>query len=203
MKVLSRDFTIREKILIILLVLVLIGIGYYRFFLLPTNESIERAKSETEILENDYLIVDAKIKQLEKMQAELDKLNEEGSMKYMPSYNNGKAVRQLLNDVLGGLEYSITFQNLTRSSDQVRRIITIQFSAPDYTTVRRVLSELVNSEYRCMIGDLNCTPETRNSYSDGGSYITGYSVSATVTFYETMVGGTPDVDLPADSSAAH
>lgn len=195
MKMLSRDFTLKEKILMLALVLVLLVLAYYQFVYLPITTSIEKAEAENAALEIELIAVQGKVAQLQRMQDELDNLATDGSVKPMPSYNNSPAVNSRLNDVLGNLGYVITFSNVTRSGNQIRRSISLQFTAPDYATVERVLAELGDSPDRCLLENVSCTARGGNI---NDSVI---NVSATLTFYETMVDGTPDQGLPADGNA--
>ncbi len=190
MRVLSREFSRAEKILLALLAVVLIALLYYQFVHVPVTDALTRAATEKTELESELLVAQAKEAKLIKMQQEIDSISADGSLKSMPSYNNSRNVTSLLNDVLGSLGYSITFSNVTRNGDQVRRNITLAFTAPEFADVQRVLRELTDSEYRCLIGDMNCT---RNV--DRFDVVT-FRVAATVTFYETMVGGTADAGLP-------
>ena len=60
--------------------------------------------------------------------------------------------------------------------------------------MKQIFSDLTDGPFRCLIGDIACSVTNQNNEA-------GLSVSATATFYETMVGGTPDAGLPADTSA--
>lgn len=190
MKVLSRDFTIREKIVLLLLALVLIGLAYYQFVDKPVRTSIARAENEKAALELELQTVQLKVAQLEKMQNEIDSITSSGSINRMPSYNNSKEVNKLLNSVLGKLDYAITFSNVTRSGDQIRRNISLRFTAPNYSSMEQVIDKLAQSEYRCLIGNVSCS---LNNERDGSKTVV---VNLTATFYETMVGGTADAGLP-------
>ena len=198
MKVLSRDFTFKEKILLLVLVLVLIGLGYYQFVDKPVRTNIAKAQQEQEALQVELTAVNTKIATLEKMQNEINDIASSGEVSVMPSYNNSRNVTKLLNDVLGNLGYSITCSNVTRNGDQIRRNISLQFICPDYSSMQRVFQELTGSEYRCLLGDITGSINTRYYHEDDDSV----TVNATATFYETMVGGTPDSGLPEDSAAA-
>lgn len=189
MKILSRDFTRGEKVLIALLLIALIALGYYQFVDKPVRESIVAADQERSMLETELTAVNAKVADLNRMQNELDSM--QGSVSLMPSYNNSKAELDLLNDILADTEqYSISMSNVTRSGDQIRRGFALQFTVADYDTMKATISRLSSSEFRCLIDDI------RVAYSEQG-----VSVSATATFYETMVGGVVDAGLPNDSSA--
>lgn len=188
MKLLTRDFTIREKILIAVLSVILIGLLYIKFIHFPVEEALVNAASEKAALQTELDAVNAQVMSLKRKQDELNGIAEAEDNTYMPSYNNERNVAKLLNDVLGDYGYSINFANVTRDGNQIRRNISLQFTAPDYESVEKVLSEFANSEYRCLIGDIN------GSAARGSSG--GYSINTMLTFYETMVGGTPDAGLP-------
>jgi len=202
MKILSRDFTTKEKALLLVLVLVLLGLGYYYFIDQPVRNSLAEAAEQKENLQIELSAVQAKIATLEKMQREMDQILASGKVNQMPSYNNSKPEVALLNDILASADqYSVTFSNATRNGDQIRRNFSLQFTSSDYGTVKRILTALSESPYRCMIDDIQCSPTIRRYYDHERIDETVINVSATATFYETMVGGTPDAGLPADSAA--
>lgn len=198
MRVLSRDFTTREKVILLILILFLIGFGYYQFIDQPIRQSLSKAEAETAALETELAGVNAKIATLQRMQDEIDDITANGRSSYMASYNNSKAELKLLNDVLSeATQYSIAFSNVTRSGDQIRRDFSLQFTAPDYETMRRIIYNLTGVEFRCLIGNLSCSL-TRVRYRDYTEF-GALSVSVTATFYETMVGGVADSGLPASA----
>ncbi len=191
MKRLSRDFTIREKILLLILALLLVGFAYYRFIDVPVRKGIEQAKDTQETLQVEAAVVNAKVQSLEKMKNELDDIAKMKTVTYMPSYNNAKNVNKLMNDVLDSLDYVVNYTTLTRDGNQVRRNVSVQFTSPDYATMERVLTDLSQSEYRCLINDVRGTVNTQR---DLGTI----NVLLNATFFETMVGGTADAGLPAE-----
>lgn len=195
MKILSRDFTIREKILMLILCVILLALAYYQFVDQPIRRSIEEARSVQEALQIELSAVNKKAETLENMQDEIESIIASGSVSLMPSYNNSRNVTRLLNDVLGDLGYSITFSNVTREGDQIRRSVSLQFVCPDYASMQRVFDGLTGGEYRCMLDDVSGA--VSNRYDDD----TSVTVNATATFYETMVGGSADSGLPEDNAA--
>jgi hypothetical protein len=195
MKVLSRDFTTKEKILLVILAVILVGLTYYQFFDQPVREATDKAIAEKANLETELVTLEARLASLKQMQAELDSMEGMENVRIMPSYNAIKQIHSLLNDVLGTLGYSLTFNNATRSGDQVRQRITMSFRCPDLDTAVRVLTDLQNGEFRCLIEDLSVSMATNNSNTDIDERV---SVSTTITFYETMVGGTLDPGIPAE-----
>ena len=199
MSIMSRDFTVKEKVLILLLCLVLIGVAYYRFVDVPIREDLATAESEKSSLQIELNAINNKIRQLQRMKDEIEDVTGGGTVSIMESYNNSKQEISFLNDVLSAAsQYTISFTNITRNGDQIRRYFTLQFTAPDYDTMLSIVSQLSNSHYRCLIGDMQCSAVTTSRYYTDYRQV---SASMTATFYETMVGGIADAGLPADSSA--
>ena len=197
MKVLSRDFTLAERILLVLLSVVLVGLVYYRFVDQPVRTAISSSRTERDSLQMELDSVSAQVSRLSQMQSELDRVKSQENSSWMASYNNSKAELALLNDALRAANsFAVSFADVTRDGNQIRRNFSLQFTANDYATMKQIFSDLTGGTYRCLIGDISCSMSANNSGS------TGLSVSATATFYETMVGGTPDAGLPADTSAA-
>ncbi|MGN0466969.1 MAG: hypothetical protein ACI4F9_11570 [Lachnospiraceae bacterium] len=194
MKIFSRDFTRKEKISLLILSILLLVLSYYKFVDQPVRDAIIAAESEAANLEVELTAVQAKIATLEKMKRELDDLSSESNVGIMGSYNNSKAEMEMLNDILNAAdEYSISFADVTRNGDQVRRNFSIQFTVSDYPTATRILSELTKGTYRCLLSDVRCN-------SSKGNIMEGaVSVSAAATFYETMIGGREDAGLPKNS----
>ena len=91
MKRLSRDFTRGEKVLLLLLALVLVGLAYYFIVDRPVRSALESAKAEKEALVTELTTLQARIARMEKMQAELDALQANPEVSKMGSYNNSKA----------------------------------------------------------------------------------------------------------------
>ena len=198
MKVLSRDFSLKERLLLLLLGLVLVGLAYYQFVDQPVRTALASAAAETESLTAELKTVDAKLERMRRMRAEVEDITAGGTASEMGSYNNSKAEIAMLNDVLDDtLQYSITFANVTRNGDQIRRNFTLQFTTDSYESMEQILEDLSESHYRCLIGDLRC-----NASRDGNVMKGNITVNATATFFETMVGGTPDAGLPQSKPAA-
>ena len=196
MKVLSRDFTLKEKILLLILSLALIGLAYYQFIDQSVRSELAIAQSEKESLQVELDAVQMRLAQLKKMEQEMADLSGDTSLGIMGSYNNSKAEIALLNDILGDTQqYSISFSDVTRNGDLIRRNFSLQFTASDYEEAMQMLTRLSRSECRCRLGNIYCESE------DGNVLKGPVSVSATATFYETMVGGKADAGLPKDQAA--
>ena len=187
MKFLSRDFTEREKAVLLALILLLMGLAYYNLVDQVVRRQMAEAIAEREQLQTDLTQLQTQLAEMRRMQQELEDLNGKGGPSYLASYNNIKAEMTLLNEILEpATQYSISFAGVARSGDLIRRNISLQFTVPNFYSARSILEQLEYSEYRCLLGDI--------SYGSNSNQV---SVSLSCTFYETMVGGVPDQNLPA------
>ena len=194
MKVMSRDFTTKERILIVLLILVLLGLVYYRFVDQNVRTAIANSESEAQMLQTQLDAAQAKLAAAKKVQKTMDDLEASGELSWMGSYNNSKAEVAFLNNILADtMEYKIDFDNVTRSGDQIRRSFKLQYKTTDYAAAQAIMRKLCAGDNRCLIGDVKCT------IANDGTV----AMQQSATFYETMVGGTPDAALPRDAAAAN
>ena len=122
MKIMSRDFTTREKALLLVLTLILICAGYYLVVDQPVRSAINEAKSQQDELNTELMLLQTKAASLSKMQSELDSIEEDGTLGKMGSYNNSKAELDELNQILQEANtYDISFSDVTRDGNLIRR----------------------------------------------------------------------------------
>lgn len=197
MKVLSRDFTTKEKVLLLFLVVILIGLVYFQFVYKPVSAGIEKAENQKRNLESELTAVQTRVAKLTQMQNEVDNITEDGTLKAMPSYNNSKNVNRLLNDILGDMDFALVFSPVEKDGDQIRRNVQLTVTAPDYEAAKGIFTALTGSEYRCLVGDVKCAPKKERNVDTGD-----VTVVAQLTFYETMVGGKADAGLPVEEDGA-
>ena len=194
MKILSRDFTRAEKILIAVLALILLGLAYYQFVDKPVRAAIVNAQSEADMLQTELTAAQARLAAAQKVKNSLDELEASGQKSWMGSYNNSKAEVAFLNGILADtLQYSVSFANVTRAGNQIRRSFTLEYRTGSYASAHEIMARLCQSHDRCLVSDASCSMES------SGEVV----VRQAATFYETMVGGTPDAGLPADSAQAN
>ena len=191
MKIMSRDFTRVEKLLIVFLVLILVGLAYYQFVDVPVRQAIANANAEAQSLQADLDAAQANLAAAQKLQDDMDALEASGQKSWMSSYNNSKTEIAFLNSILADtLQYSVSFANVTRSGNQIRRSFTLQYRTRDYDAAHEIMARLSQSHDRCLVSAASCALGR-----DGA-----VAVTQSATFYETMVGGTPDAGLPADGA---
>ena len=74
MKVLSRDFTTKEKVLLLLLAIILVGICYYWFVDQPVRSNIAKANLEKQATEMELTTVTTRVAEMQPRQEELDEI---------------------------------------------------------------------------------------------------------------------------------
>ena len=194
MKVMSRDFTGKEKALIAVLALILLALVYYYFVDQNVRASLANSESEAQMVQTQLDATQARSMRLQSLQAKMDALEASGQLSYMGSYNNSQAEVAFLNDILANtLEYSVEFANVTRSGDQIRRSFTLQYKTASYAAAQAIMKRLCAGDNRCLMGDVSC------AIADDGTV----TMKQSATFYETMVDGTPDAGLPRDTAAVN
>ena len=194
MKIMSRDFTRIEKALIIVLVLALVGLVYYQFVDKSVRASIAASEADAEEYRIELEGVNQEIARLQGIQSELDALKADENLTWMGSYNNSEEELKFLNDILANtLQYSISFANVTRSGDQIRRSFSLQYVAVSYMEAQEIVTKLIEGKNRCLVGDMRCVINSNGTVT----------MTQSATFYETMVGGEVDAALPADSAATN
>ncbi len=189
----NRDFNLTERILLIILGLLVVGAAYYYCVYLAVNDNLAEARSRRESLETELSGVQMYNARMLRMQEEMDALGAKAEVSRMESYNNSKAEIALLNDILvAANQYSISFSGLSRNGDQIRRSFELRFTANDFETAEAILARLSQSSCRCLIGDMSCSSVRDKEHPEA------VDLNLVATFYETMVGGTPDAGLPED-----
>lgn len=196
MKIMSRDFTTREKIMLLILTLILLAAGYYVVVDQPIRTAINEARSQQEELNTELMFLQTKAAALSSMQSELESIEQGESLGKMGSYNNSKAELDELNRLLKAADtYDISFSNVTRDGDLIRRAFSLTFSASDYDKAAELVKSLCSGEWRCIVSDIRVVGEEDDLRAGK------VNVGVTATFYETMQGGSADSGLPADTAA--
>ncbi len=199
MKSMTKEFSGRDRFLLVILGVVILALLYYLWVDVPVRNGAKEAKSNIEALETQKTALEAQLVKINSWRTEAEQNERLGRPdSFMPSYNASKEELDFLNTTLADTrDYYIGFTQITREGDQIRRSFALDFSAVDYNAAVEVLSALENSHIRCLIGDLSVyTADDVDSLMSGP-----VTVNATATFYETMHDGVEDKELPADTAA--
>lgn len=172
----------REVFMIVLLVVLLAGVGYYMGFYSPLQKEMANIQSQTSSVDAQISAAANKIARMDVMQAELDEIfsRPKDEITEIAAYDNKEVVLNQLNGILqSSMEYSLSFAEPSIGGDgTVRRNVSMNFRCPDYESAKRIINSLTKSQWRCMVSNL--------SLSGGGNIMEDeVSVSATITFFES------------------
>lgn len=179
----KREFTQREKILLLVLVAILLLTGYLKLFLAPVEKQYTDAQAKYADAQDSLTLAESKLASMKKMEAALKKLEEAGASSdvTIPAYDNSDNVMVQLDAILGSaVNYQVTFSDVSYGSNLVSRPVKLTFTARNYAAAKEILTSLYNCKYRCALSDIAIS-----SGSDTGNVRTeSVSVSLTATFYE-------------------
>ena len=79
MKIMSRNFSTKEKVLLIVLAVMLIGLVFYRLIYVNINKALDEANAEAATLQSDLDIAQARAARIQKMEDQLNGSGNTGS----------------------------------------------------------------------------------------------------------------------------
>lgn len=176
----NRNLSRREKVL--LLVLVLIGlIGLYFYFVhYPIMERTAEIGSERDEVADQRIVADARSTIYKSMKDELDEIfaMPENKITVMPEYDNIQVLMQHFNTIFADVSPELTFDTVTVNDGVAVRTVRFSFSATGYGEAKEVIKNLTGTGFRCLLSGLTFTP------TDGDLETNGVRVSGVITFYE-------------------
>lgn len=180
----SYSFSKREKALLVILAVVLIGIVWYMLVFQRSASEISRLNGEISETDNAITLANARVAQMNQMQRDIQDLKAQGARQVeMPSFDNLQPLMAELNSVMSMTDtYSMSFDQLgDPSGGYVMRGVTITYSSSSYDAAEAVIDALAYGTYPCSIDSVSIV-DGASSTSRGSSS----SASATihVTFFE-------------------
>ena len=175
-----RAFTSREKALLVVLIIMLIGIGYFKLLLEPINDQVSQYQMDTQAEQDEIVQNTVVLAKQREMESELKEIKASGDAVPLPSYDNSDAMLTELNLILStATDYSLTFGTPTTLEDSsyiLWRPVTLVFTASSYTQARSIIDLMHASVNINQISDLSIT------FNSSG----GVRVTATVSYFELM-----------------
>lgn len=179
----TYSFNNREKVLLVILACMLIGVFYYFVVQVPVTDRIMAAQALQADAEDNMVIESSKATKMKKMQAVIDAADSNTLKAEIPQYNNIKNVMVQLDNIVGSAttDYNISFSQITTNEGLVYRPINMSFDCANYAAAKNIILNLNNCQYRCMIDSVSIEPESSSNESIAASPVT---VSLTITFIE-------------------
>ena len=183
----NRPFTTREKVMLVILSLMIIGICYYKFLLEPINDQIEQynqmAAGEQDIITQNMALIQKK----KEMEQELEAIFAENpDPDPIPNYDNSGVLMVEIHSILDGtVDYTLSFSDTSLLSGGylLRRPLELEFSVTTYSQARAIINRLHDSKNINQISDLSITRvnrETKQTDED----IDTLRVKMVITYFE-------------------
>ena len=163
----NRSFTTREKVMLVILSLMIIGICYYKFLLEPINDQIEQynemAAGEQDIITQNMALIQKK----KEMEQELEAIFAENpDPDPIPNYDNSGVLMVEIHSILEGtVDYTLSFSDTSLLSGGylLRRPLELEFSVDTYSQARSIINRLHDSKNINQISDLSITRVNRET----------------------------------------
>ena len=172
----------RESGMLVVLIVLLIGVGYYMGFYTPLQNEMASITAQSADCDTQINTALAKLGKMSDMQAELDEIfsRPKDEITEIAAYDNKEVVLNQLYGILGRTsDYSLSFTDPdVQENGTVRRNISMKFHCDSYEAAKEVIKDLTDSRWRCLVSNLaiSCDDEDMMQY--------GVDVTATITFFE-------------------
>lgn len=196
----NRQLKRREIVLIFVLTFILLGLVYYQFIYKSLKDA--EVQYDTADIEMQIETETVKAANIQKMKQEIE-ANKGSESGVVESYDNIQNEINALNDIFSdAVSFSLSFDQPVASDNTVRRNIGVSFTANDYSTAKKIITEIHDCEYRCLITNVSVTPTSTSSISSDSQDISSgpVAVSLNVTFYETLYGASTTDGLQIEES---
>lgn len=155
----SNRISTRDRVLLVFLAVLLIGVCYYLFFFKPLQAELQSVSRQAAEVEDQTAIALAKATSMKGMQDELDEIlsRPENEITEIAPYDNAKVVMTQLNGILSASEnYSLSFKDPAIQDDgTVRRVVEMSFDCKDYNSAKKIIEALSSSRWRCLINSIS------------------------------------------------
>ena len=152
----NREFTQREKVLLLVLAVLIIVIGYVKLILQPINEEIESYESLTMEEQTTFSANQIKATRMNLMEKEIEKAKAKGVRREVPAYDNSSNLLPGLYQIMeSSVDYSLDFGELVYDGNVIQRPVEMTFQTRTYKQARAIIDKLYKSGYAMQITDVN------------------------------------------------
>lgn len=180
----SYKFSLREKILLFVCLVIALGIFYYEVAF-KGFKSAEK-QYDTSELQTQLTVLQSQAAKQKQMQNYLDS-NASVSVGTVAVYNNLANEVSELGSILSdkASQVSITWSEPTLTDNIVRRQAAISFHTGSYGDARSLVDAIAQCRYRCLLADVSMSGSGDDTDLSKSSDV---AVSLNVTFFETTDG---------------
>ena len=188
----NREFTQREKVLLLVLAVLIIVIGYVKLILQPINEEIESYESLTMEEQTTFSANQIKATRMNLMEKEIEKAKAKGVRREVPAYDNSSNLLPGLYQIMeSSVDYSLDFGELVYDGNVVQRPVEMTFQTRTYKQARAIIDKLYKSGYAMQITDVNIDTKKATDTQL-------VSTSMSVTYFEENLNYVPEADMASE-----
>lgn len=178
-----KSFTKREKILLVILVLILFSALYYFTVALPSINRISAANEKAASVQDDIMLEMAKMKKIKEMQEKIEEASSSNGFKtVIPNYNNLENVMRQMDVFLSSsTDYKLSFSQTTEENGLLYRPIDVEFDCANYSAARAIIDKIYTSPFKCVIDNISVD---NLEYQDADIVNHPVKVTMTVIFIE-------------------
>lgn len=193
--VLNRSFTRREKVMVVVLLVALIGGLYFLVVHYPIASRMEQIEHDEEEADGLISAAEAKYAEYVSMKQELDEILSRPAedISVMPEYNNIETLMCKLHEIFDGTNPDFGFGQASINEDTASRTINFTCTARNYEEARQLLRDVTGTGYRCILNSFTMTPD------NGSLYDSELKLSGVVTFYEHVTQSEEDVTVNTEA----
>ncbi len=195
---LKREFTFKEKILILVAAILALGLIYYNFVYKYFQNQL--TFYDTATLEDELLVEQSKATKIAQMRQIIEESR--GRVKGdLSVYNNQSNEIIEMGNIFDEDAYnvSVNWSDPVLNGTIIRRDVNITFSTNSYDNFKNVLRKMSEMKYRCLIRNVTLA-DGRNNDSSGIRDSEELNASISVTFFETSEGATSLAGLTVDNA---
>lgn len=162
-----RKLTLRERVLLILLAIVVVISAYVMLFSMPLSQRAQALTDEIAQADELALQLEVRLAEQQRMERELKQLETaEDAPVPMPEYDNQHSVMIILNGILKDCrDYSLSFQSDQVDEQVYCRRAVIPFTCDSYHEARAILQRLHDCPLRCVLEDVELQQQEDGSVS--------------------------------------
>ena len=188
----NREFTQREKVLLLVLAVLIIVIGYVKLILQPINEEIESYESLTMEEQTTFSANQIKATRMNLMEKAIEKAKAKGVRREVPAYDNSSNLLPGLYQIMeSSVDYSLDFGELVYDGNVVQRPVEMTFQTRTYKQARAIIDKLYKSGYAMQITDVNIGTKKATDTQL-------VSTSMSVTYFEENLNYVPEADIASE-----
>lgn len=176
----NREFTKREKVLLLIFAVLLIAVGYYKLLLEPINNQIESYRSLTQEEQMQMETAQLQAVRMKQMETEIAQAKAAGIERTIPDYDNSAVLLPQLYQIMDStIEYAMDFDEITFEGNIAARPVRIEFEIANYQKARRVIDKLCTTGYAMQIEDMTIQEARTTDKRSVHTYLS-------ITFFEAV-----------------